>query len=39
MRFFVDEEDWSHDDHDPPLPDSVASGQVTFFVIGAAAGG
>ena len=39
VRFFVGEEDWSHADHDDPLPEGVASGDVTFFVIGAMAGG
>ena len=39
VRFFVGEEDWSHTDHDEPLPAAVASGEVTFFVIGAMAGG
>ena len=39
VRFFVDEEDWSHVDHDDPLPDGVAAGATPFFVIGAMAGG
>ena len=39
VRFFVGEEDWSHVDHDDPLPDGVATGAITFFVIGAMAGG
>ena len=39
VRFFVGEEDWSHADHNDPLPDGVATGAVTFSVIGAMAGG
>lgn len=39
VRFFIGEEDWSHADHDDPLPDGVATGALTFFVIGAMAGG
>ena len=39
LRFFVSEEDWSHEATDKPLPESVASGREPFFVIGAIAGG
>ncbi len=39
VRFFVGEEDRSHDDPDDPLPDSVAEGTQPFYVIGAMAGG
>jgi len=39
VRFFVCEEDWSHDSADAPLPDRVASGAEPFLVIGAIAGG
>ena len=39
VRFFVAEEDRSHDDPDAPLPDSVADGREPFYVIGAMAGG
>ena len=39
LRFFVSEEDWSHQPTDKPLPESVASGREPFFVIGAIAGG
>jgi sulfur-carrier protein len=39
LRFFVSEEDWSHEPTDKPLPESVASGKEPFFVIGAIAGG
>jgi hypothetical protein len=39
LRFFVCEEDWSHESPDKPLPDAVASGKEPFMVIGAIAGG
>jgi len=39
IRFFVCEEDISHDDPEAPLPDAVTSGREQFFVIGAMAGG
>jgi hypothetical protein len=39
VRFFVGEEDRSHDDVDAPLPASVAEGREVFYVIGAMAGG
>ena len=39
VRFFVGEEDRSHDDPDDPLPDSVGTGAEAFYVIGAMAGG
>ena len=39
VRFFVGEEDRSHDDPDAPLPRSVADGSEPFYVIGAMAGG
>jgi molybdopterin synthase sulfur carrier subunit len=39
LRFFVCEEDWSHDSPDRPLPDAIASGAEPFFVVGAIAGG
>ena len=39
VRFFVCEEDWSHEPYDKPLPDAVASGKEPFIVIGAIAGG
>ena len=39
VRFFVGEEDRSHDDPDLPLPDDLASGDSVFYVIGAMAGG
>ena len=39
LRFFVCEEDVSHESPDDPLPDAVASGAEPFWVIGAIAGG
>jgi molybdopterin converting factor small subunit len=39
LRFFVCEEDISHEPPDTPLPDAVASGSEPFFIIGAIAGG
>ena len=39
VRFFVGEEDRSHDDPDTVLPDAVAAGTEPFYVIGAMAGG
>lgn len=39
VRFFVGEEDRSHDDPDEPLPDEVTDGREPFYVIGAMAGG
>jgi hypothetical protein len=39
LRFFVCEEDISHEPPDSPLPDAVATGSEPFFIIGAIAGG
>ena len=39
LRYFVCEQDWSHELPDAPLPEAVASGVEPFFVIGAVAGG
>ena len=39
LRFFVCEEDWSHQPPDTALPDEVCSGREPFMVIGAIAGG
>ena len=39
VRFFVGEQDRSHDDPDDPLPAEVAEGKEAFYVIGAMAGG
>ena len=39
LRFFVCEEDLSHEPHDAPLPDVVARGEEPLLVVGAVAGG
>jgi sulfur-carrier protein len=39
LRFFVCEEDWSHEAPDTPLPDAIVKGTEPFLVIGAMAGG
>ncbi len=39
VRFYVGEEDLSHEAADDPLPEVVASGAEPFRVIGAMAGG
>ena len=39
LRFFVCEEDWSHEPPDAPLPDAVVSGAEPFIVLGAISGG
>jgi hypothetical protein len=39
VRFFVCEQDVSHEAPDSPLPDAVAAGAEPFFIIGAIAGG
>jgi molybdopterin synthase sulfur carrier subunit len=39
LRFFVCQEDWSHESHDTPLPEAIASGKEPLLIIGAIAGG
>ena len=39
LRFFVCEEDWSHESPETPLPSAIASGQEPFWIVGAIAGG
>jgi sulfur-carrier protein len=39
IRFFVCEEDWSHESPDTPVPEAVASGAEVFRILGAIAGG
>jgi molybdopterin converting factor small subunit len=39
LRFFVCEEDWTHESPDAPLPEAVVKGKEPFLVIGAIAGG
>ncbi len=39
VRFFVCEQDWSHESPDAPLPAAVAEGKEPLLVVGAIAGG
>ena len=39
LRFFVCQEDWSHESPDAPLPKEVATGAEPFLIVGAIAGG
>jgi len=39
VRFFVGQQDLSHDPPDAPLPDAVAAGTEPVIVLGAIAGG
>ena len=39
LRFFVCQEDWSHELPDKPLPEAVVTGAEPFMIIGAIAGG
>ena len=39
VRFFVCQEDWSHESADAALPADIASGREPFLVVGATAGG
>ena len=39
VRFFVCQEDWSHEPPDTILPDAVASGKEPLLLVGAIAGG
>jgi sulfur-carrier protein len=39
LRFFVCEEDWSHESPDALLPEVVAAGKEPFLVVAAVAGG
>ena len=39
LRFFVCEQDWSHEPVDEPLPEAVATGKEPLLVVGAIAGG
>jgi molybdopterin converting factor small subunit len=39
VRFYVCEEDLSHEEPDTPLPDRVVRGEEPFMVVGAMAGG
>jgi hypothetical protein len=39
VRFFVAEEDVSHEPADAPLPEAIAAGTEPFVILGAMAGG
>jgi len=39
LRFFLCQEDWSHESPDAPLPEAVTSGREPLLVVGAIAGG
>ena len=39
IRFFADKKDLTHESKDKPLPETVASGQEPFLIVGAIAGG
>ena len=39
LRFFVCQEDWSHQSPDAPLPAPIVSGAEPFLIVGAIAGG
>jgi sulfur-carrier protein len=39
VRFFVCQDDISHDPEDNPLPEEIATGKEAFYIIGAIAGG
>ncbi|MBT8078057.1 MAG: MoaD/ThiS family protein [Gammaproteobacteria bacterium] len=39
VRFYADGEDVTHDPPDTRLPDSVATGEEPFLIVGAIAGG
>jgi sulfur-carrier protein len=39
LRFFVCQEDWSHEPPDTLLPEEICSGKEPFMVVGAIAGG
>ncbi len=39
VRFFVCQEDWSHESADAELPAEIVAGQEPFLVVGATAGG
>ena len=39
VRFFACEQDLSHEPPDDPLPDEVAAGKESFWIVGAMSGG
>lgn len=39
LRFFVCQQDWSHESTDTELPEAVTAGQEPLLILGAIAGG
>lgn len=39
LRFFVCQEDWSHEEPTTPVPAAIVEGQEPFRIVGAIAGG
>jgi sulfur-carrier protein len=39
VRFFIEEQDWSHEPIDTELPATVAEGREPFWIVGAISGG
>lgn len=39
LRFFLCQEDWSHEPVDAPLPEAITSGKEPLLIVGAIAGG
>ena len=39
VRFFINEQDISHDPPEQPLPENVVSGNEPFWILGAISGG
>jgi sulfur-carrier protein len=39
LRFFVCNQDWTHEPPDTPLPAAITSGEEALYVIGAIVGG
>ncbi len=39
VRFFILEQDFSHEPMDDPLPDEVGRGEEPFWIVGAISGG
>lgn len=39
VRFFIEEQDWSHEPPDTELPATIAEGREPFWIVGAISGG
>ena len=39
LRFFANNDDWTHESPDMPLPEAIVNGKEPFIVVGAMAGG